>query len=55
MNRKCNVLQLFVCSKSIIIINIKINDWIGLDNMQNVVQFLLAIFGENPFLENEEL
>ena len=28
---------------------------IGLDNMQNVVQFLLAIFGENPFLENEEL
>ena len=25
---------------------------IGLDNMQNVVQFLLAIFGENPFLEN---
>ena len=23
---------------------------IGLDNMQNVVQFLLAVFGESPFL-----
>ena len=23
---------------------------IGLDNMQNVVEFLLAVFGESPFL-----